>query len=80
MRDSLDLEKRTADKQFAVRGKQIERLGMNLASMYGDFQGIVGSSLPTVAGLVLPEPDGAQAADVPQLTAGEGEAKAPEVH
>lgn len=69
LRDSLDLEKRTADKLFAARGKQIERLGMNLASMYGDFQGIVGSSLPTVEGLALPEP-AAEAPEVPKLAAG----------
>ena len=72
MRDSLDLEKRTADKQFAARGKQIERLGMNLAGMYGDFQGIVGSSLPIVVGLALPEPDSEESAEAPQLTAGNG--------
>ena len=72
MRDSLDLEKRTADKQFAARGKQIERLGMNLAGMYGDFQGIVGSSLPIVAGLALPEPEADASAEAPQLTADSG--------
>jgi hypothetical protein len=77
LRDSLDLEKRTADKLFAARGKQIERLGMNLAGMYGDFQGIVGSSLPIVAGLALPEPE---ADEIPQLAADGSTGASGEVH
>ena len=58
MRTALESEKRAAARQFASREKQIERVGMSLAGMYGDLQGIVGSSLQTVSGLGLPEPDG----------------------
>lgn len=79
MRDSLDLEKRTADKQFAARGKQIERLGMNLAGMYGDFQGLLGTSLPTVEGLALPAPIDDDA-ELPRIAVDTGESQAPEVH
>lgn len=77
MRGSLDLEKRTADKLFAARGKQIERLGMNLAGMYGDFQGIVGSSLPIVVGLALPEPE---SDEIPQLASDGSTGASGEVH
>jgi len=80
MRDSLDLERRTVDKQFAARGKQLERLGMNLAGMYGDFQGILGPSLPVVEGLALPEPESDEATDVPRLESGDGANVVSDVH
>lgn len=56
MRANLQSEKRTANRQFALREKQIERVENNLSGMYGDLQGLVGPSLPTVEGLALPEP------------------------
>ena len=58
---SLDAEKRTASRQFAVREKQLERVGLNVTGMYGDLQGLVGPSLPTVEGLALPEPEAERA-------------------
>lgn len=55
MRADLEREKRSMNKQWSAREKQIERAAMSLAGMYGDLQGIVGASLPTVEGLSLPE-------------------------
>ena len=62
MRNSLEAEKRAAARQFAARDKQIERVVAGMAGMYGDLQGLVGPSLPTVDGLALPEPDGGRPA------------------
>ena len=56
MRSSLDAEKRAAARQFAARDKQIDRVVTGLSGMYGDLQGTVGPSLPSVTGLALPEP------------------------
>jgi hypothetical protein len=72
MRTSLDSEKRAAERQFAVRDKQIQRVVMSLAGMYGDLQGLVGPSLPTVQGLALPAPDAETQTNM--LLVGEGEA------
>jgi hypothetical protein len=55
MRSSLDAEKRAAARQFAARDKQIDRVVTGLSGMYGDLQGTVGPSLPSVTGLALPE-------------------------
>lgn len=78
MRNSLDSEKRSADRLFAARAKQIDRLGTGLAGVYGDFQGILGSSLPTVDGFALPEPDATVSVDEARLT--DGSVVGTEVH
>jgi len=80
MRSALESEKKAAARQFAVRDKQLERMTLSLAGMYGDLQGLVGPSLPTVEGLALPEPEAAEVTDLPQLAAGTDEPPAPEVH
>lgn len=71
MQVSLEAERKAAEKLFATRAKHIERVGANLAGMYGDFRGAIGPSLPTVQGLELPEPAADEAAR-PQLAAGDG--------
>jgi hypothetical protein len=63
MRSSLEAEKRAAGRQFATRDKQIDRVISCLSGMYGDLQGTVGSSLPRVAGLALPEAESVADAD-----------------
>ena len=80
MRTSLDAEKRSAQRQFAAREKQLERVGLSLSGMYGDLQGLIGPSLPTVEGLALPEPAEGDDTSAPQLTSGDGEASGAEVH
>ena len=48
MKEDLDQEKRAITKNWAKREKQIERVIMNTASMYGGMQGIIGASLPQI--------------------------------
>src|SRR5262249_43145255 len=73
MRNSLDSEKRVADRQFAARDKQIQRVVISLAGMYGDLQGLMGPSLPTVQGLALPAADSGAQVDTKSLSAAGGE-------
>ena len=76
MRGTLESEKRAAARHFAMRDKQLERMIGCLAGMYGDLQGIVGSSLPTVEGLALPEPEQPDLAEI----AADASAESSEVH
>jgi hypothetical protein len=55
--DDLELEKRTLTKQWAKRQRRLELLMTGSAGLYGDFQAIVGRSLPELQGLSLPELD-----------------------
>ena len=48
MKDDLEREKRSAVKMWAKREKEIERVITNTSGMYGDLQGIIGSSLTTI--------------------------------
>ncbi|WP_202921451.1 DUF2130 domain-containing protein [Anatilimnocola aggregata] len=51
MQTDLESEKRAFKKQWSKREKQLERAIMNTTSLYGDLQGIIGASLPKIAGL-----------------------------
>lgn len=53
MKEDLDEEKRAMIKRWAKREKQIERVIINTAGMYGDMQGIIGASLPQIKMLEL---------------------------
>jgi len=55
MKNDLDKEKRLIQSQWAKREKQIEQATMGAAGMYGDFQGIIGKSLPEIEGMELPQ-------------------------
>ena len=57
MMEDLQKEKRSITKNWMKREKQIEKAFLSLASMYGGLQGIIGSSLPELKGLNLPELD-----------------------
>ncbi|HAR96725.1 MAG TPA: DUF2130 domain-containing protein [Deltaproteobacteria bacterium] len=46
MKTDLDKEKRAIMKAWSKREKQIERVMRSTVGMYGDMQGIIGSSLP----------------------------------
>ncbi|MFH1704186.1 MAG: DUF2130 domain-containing protein [Nitrospirota bacterium] len=48
MKEDLDKEKRVMTKNWAKREKQIEKVIMNTAGMYGNMQGIIGISLPEI--------------------------------
>lgn len=54
MKADLESEQRSAKRQWSKREKEIERVIDNTAGMYGDFQGLIGSALPTIASLELP--------------------------
>jgi hypothetical protein len=53
MRKDLDQEKRTMNKIWSKREKQIERVVYNISGMFGAMQGIMGASLPEIKSLEL---------------------------
>jgi len=53
MKKDLDQEKRVMTKIWSKREKQIERVIINTAGMYGDMQGIIGASLPEIKSLEM---------------------------
>jgi hypothetical protein len=53
MHETLEAEKRAFHRTWAKRQKHLELLMTSTAQMYGDFQGIVGKSMPEVQGLSL---------------------------
>ncbi|HLF86462.1 MAG TPA: DUF2130 domain-containing protein [Nitrospiria bacterium] len=53
MKKDLDTERQAMEKIWAKRDKQIQRIVQNTAGMYGDIQGIIGSSLPPIKSLEL---------------------------
>jgi hypothetical protein len=54
MREDLDAERRSMEKVWSKREKQIQRVVKNMSGMYGDLQGIVGANLPELKILQLP--------------------------
>ena len=54
MKANLESEKRSMKTIWNKREKQIDRAINNTAGLYGDLQGIIGSSMPTIQGLTLP--------------------------
>ncbi len=54
MKQDLDTEKRSMEKYWARREKQIEKIILNIAGMHGDLEGITGIPLPTIKMLELP--------------------------
>ena len=59
MKEDLDKEKRAMTSIWAKREKQIERVIMNTAGMYGDMQGIIGASMPEIKMLEIGAEEGA---------------------
>jgi len=57
LREDLDAERKAITRMWAKREKQLETVVLNTSSMYGDFQGIVGKSLPAIDALELPPSD-----------------------
>ncbi len=55
MQVDLDSEKRSTKRLWSKREKLIHRAVGNLASFYGDLQGFIGTSLPTIEGLDVPK-------------------------
>ena len=57
MQEDLDKERKVIMKQWAKREAQIERVMGATVGMYGDLQGIAGTSLQEIEGLSLPALD-----------------------
>lgn len=53
MKADLDTEKRSFNRIWNKREKEIEKVIMNTSNMYGDLQGIIGGSLPEIEQLSL---------------------------
>ena len=54
MKENLEKEKKAMNRLWAEREKQIERVINNTGGMYGDLQGLMGGSMPTIQSLELP--------------------------
>ncbi len=53
MRQELETEKVTFQRCWAKRTKQLERVLLSTSGLYGDLQGIIGSTLPEIRGMSL---------------------------
>lgn len=51
MKDDLDSERRVMERTWAKREKQIQRVLQNTSGMWGDLQGLIGTSFPTIPAL-----------------------------
>jgi hypothetical protein len=51
MQEDLNEERRTAERRWSKREKQIQRVICNTSGMYGDLQGLIGSSLHNIPAL-----------------------------
>jgi hypothetical protein len=58
MKADLDTEKRSFNRIWNKREKEIEKVIMSTSNMYGDLQGIIGGSLPEIEQLSLGSVDG----------------------
>ena len=54
MRGDLDQERRSMEKSWQRREKQIERMMVSMSRMNGDLEGIMGTALPAIPALELP--------------------------
>ena len=53
MKSDLDSEKRAMERTWAKREKQIQRVIHNTSGMYGDLQGLIGTSLAAIPSLEI---------------------------
>ena len=67
LQQGLLTEKASTQRQWSLREKQLEKLMRSISGMYGDLQGIVGTSLPTLEGLTMTLEGPGEAANVPAL-------------
>lgn len=58
MKSDLDTEKRSFNRIWSKREKEIEKVILSTSNMYGDLQGIIGGSLPEIKQLELDGGDG----------------------
>jgi hypothetical protein len=72
MRQDLEAEKRAYQRCWAKREKQLERVVISTSGLYGDLQGIIGSTLPEIQGMSLTALGGDGPLDGKALPDGEG--------
>jgi hypothetical protein len=53
MKEGLETEKRSMQRIWSKREKEIERVMLNTSGFYGDLQGLMGNALPTIERLEL---------------------------
>jgi hypothetical protein len=53
MRQDLEAEKRALNTHWRKREKQLDRVLVSTSGLYGDLQGIIGSTLPEIKGMSL---------------------------
>ncbi|MCA9112093.1 MAG: DUF2130 domain-containing protein [Planctomycetaceae bacterium] len=58
LKDDLEKEKRSMQRMWAKREKQLERAVFSTSSLYGDLGAIIGASLPQIEQLELPALEG----------------------
>jgi len=51
MQEDLNEERRATERRWSKREKQIQRVICNTSGMYGDLQGLIGSSLHNIPAL-----------------------------
>jgi hypothetical protein len=51
MREQIDRERRTMERHWKQREKELERVIKNTAGLYGDMQGIIGGQIPEIPAL-----------------------------
>lgn len=71
MRQDLEAEKRAYQRYWAKREKQLERVVVSTSGLYGDLQGIIGSTLPEIKGMSFDALGAADASDGRALPEGE---------
>jgi len=54
MKEDLETEKRSTQRLWSKREKELEGVIINISGVYGDLQGIVGVSLPQIKSLEVP--------------------------
>jgi len=54
MQEDVQEERRNAERRWARREKLIQKVISSTSGMYGDFQGLIGSSLQTIRSLAGP--------------------------
>jgi hypothetical protein len=62
MKEELDEEKRVTTRRWTKREKQLELVILNTSGMYGELQGLMGTSLKPIAALEWGEADSADEA------------------
>jgi hypothetical protein len=56
MKSDLESERRSMERMWTKRAKQLDALALNTAGMYGELEAMIGTALPAVEMLELPPP------------------------